>query len=380
MANNSINESFYNLQLFEVCTDTMLWNFIIAVACLAIVCLICQVIFTAIVGQEISTGTITLQQVMFIAFHFIFMTSYSTSFLLQQTGECGWLTLGDISCKIITWIRHFSYNTCNCLLLFSWDQRYDSIKYKLFSFRLFIICTIAILGVVTVPYLVFTRERSIHSEWTGNTIHLSYCELSSGYDIAVESIEVICGTVILSSLVLGRIAKDIIYMFKQKDQNNESKENRRYSEPPSPEVIASARDKLNSRRLVQLNVNISLSFLCFVLPQRYFDFILYLDGNLQTIHTLGSKNISGLGDYNWKILMSFLTVLPLFHGVCLLLAHTSTKIHAIKLFRRRAPKPIKRRVPIRQHTDNNSCRSLDDLSDHGSERNSEVDNGSIADK
>lgn len=381
MANNSINESFYNLQLFEVCTDTMVWNFIIAVACLAIVCLICQVIFTAIVGQEISTGTITLQQMMFIAFHFIFMTSYSISFLLQQTGECGWLTLGDISCKIITWIRHFSYITCNCLLLFSWDQRYDSIKYKLFSFRLYIICTIAILGVVTVPYLVFTRERSIHSERTGNTIHVSYCELSSGYDIAIESIEVICGTVILSSLVLGRIAKDIIiYMFKQKDQNNESKENRRYSEPPSPEVIASARDKLNSRRLVQLNVIISLSFLCFVLPQRYFDFILYLDGNLQTIHTLGSKNISGQGDYNWKILMSFLTVLPLFHGVCLLLAHTSTKIHAIKLFRRRASKPIKRRVPIRQHTDNNSCRSLDDLSDHGSERNSEVDNGSIADK
>jgi hypothetical protein len=54
--------------------------------------------------------------------------------------------------------------------------------------------------------------------------------------------------------------------------------------------------------------------------------------------------------------------------------------HAIKLFRRRTSKPIKRRVPIRQHTDNNSCRSLDDLSDHGSERNSEVDNGSIADK
>jgi hypothetical protein len=87
-------------------------------------------------------------------------------------------------------------------------------------------CTIAILGVVTVPYLVFTRQRSIHSDWTGNTIHLSYCELSSGYDIAVESIEVICGTVILSSLVLGRIAKDIIYRFKQKDQRSAGGERR----------------------------------------------------------------------------------------------------------------------------------------------------------
>ncbi|CAC5386159.1 unnamed protein product [Mytilus coruscus] len=373
MASNITNESRTDLQ---VCSDDISWNFIIVFGSLAACSLIFQICFAVITCRE-KAITVSLQQALFLAFKFIFFISYSLGFLIQQTGQCGWITISDGSCKFLTWTKNFSYTTCNCLLLFPWNRQYQNIiRHKILSFRLYVVCAIIIFGIVAIPYLVFVEKRTTVEQ--ERNIRFSLCELSNGHDTVIEIIELVCGTAILSILLFIRIIADIIHLAPKSKQDVDTSQKRRYSQPPSQEMISGAKDKLNSRRLLQLNAAISMSYLVFVVPPRYADFILFMFGNRQSFLNLETENISSMQTYSWKILLSFVIILPLLHGFSLLPAYIITKLYAIKLFRRRASQPLKRKMPIRQHTDTNFCRSIDEVSEEDQENeNSEVDNGSV---
>lgn len=374
MTSNVTNESRIALQ---VCSDDISWNIIIVFGSLAACSLIFQICLVVVTCRE-KAVTVSLQQALFLAFQFIFLMSYSLGFIFQQTGQCGWITVSDGLCKFLTWTKHFSYTTCNCLLLFPWNRQYQNIiKHKILSFRLYVVCAIVIFGIVAIPYLVFAEQKStIEPE---PDIRFSSCELSTGHEKVIEIIEFVCGTTILSILLFIRIIADVIHLApKTKQQSVDTSQKRRYSQPPSQEMISGAKDKLNSRRLLQLNAAISMSYLIFVVPPRYSDFILFMLGNRKSFMSLETENISSLKTYSWKILLSFIIILPLLHGFSLLPAYIITKLYAIKLFRRRASQPLKRKMPIRQHTETNFCRSIDEVSEEGQENeNSEVDNGSV---
>lgn len=341
-------------------------TFSIIFSCFASVGLVSQLVFLGLV-LSIKKTKVSVPESMFFVFQLIFMVSFSLTHLLQQERFIGWTELSDSLCKLLNWFKHFSNASCIFLLLLSWTNNGRTSK-------ILSVAMITISGALNVPYLVFTElkwEQKYAMERNNSFSYtMSTCELSDHYMDSIEVTEVVCGTTVASILLIIKLIANVMKLKKMATIKGTSD-----ISLGCFGVASHNSDNVNCRWLLFLNMIVSLTFLVFVTPTRYFELILYLKGNRKAFSIIDTT-YTNLDMDNLKVMLVVCSTAPFLHFLAVVPSFVIARTLDRKLIRKWALKQFARKIPIRRQQPVADFWATLDATSEETTDNSEVDNGS----